>query len=209
MNTWLDNSQMDIETFYRRFRHKPKVRNIEQIHALWLRANERAIQRRKDLHVCINYLVKEISPNNKGEHVIYYYDNVREGEILCRKFSKDSSDDKYYYSRYDVLELKKRSDVLTFILANDKAFEIGDMFNKLDKLCSYRHLRVWQILTERIYEKLREHYKKLNIIPEDVFTIEISGIKYYVNTIEKHNTHGWFKFEMRNICAENDNIKIS
>jgi len=55
---------------------------------------------------------------------------------------------------------------------------------------------VQKIMWELIEDKLRKHFKGLNITPSDIFIIDISDKKYYVELDPQHR-YGYLKFNFK------------
>lgn len=184
------------ELFEWKFKRVPKIWTVEQIHDLWLRAEERGSKKYADSSAYIQEIVKEIPKNERGEHVVYFYH--RRDNSLCKYSLSYHRDWKCYGISQGHVEFSKdkvagRDEKITFLLTNQRAFEMGQRYHELDGMKSNLQYRVKAILWQIIEDKLRDHYKKLDTNPPDVFTINIGDYKYYVKTDEQHR-HGWLKF---------------
>jgi len=207
--------------FEHNFGRKAKVWNIEMVHDLWLKAKERGEARRKDLTDCIEDIVKNVEPfsknyvigflgaEKKGEPIPLRGDNeyrvyYNSGDNTCYyNISKSSLGVGYGYSR-DTVKFGTRDEKLTFLLANQKSFDLGEKMHHLEKLCSNQHYRVKEILNKMIEENLRKRLKEYD--RNDVIVIQISDKSYFVKV---DNSHFPYKsFELLNEFTEETKIKI-
>lgn len=185
--------------FEDKFNRKPKEWSIEQIHALYERAKKRSNKRWKTKSDFIKEIVSKIPKNNKGEHVIYFYNPKDKNNIYQYNF-KYNNDYKSYSIGRDRVEFSKdivagRQEKLDFILSHDDSFELGQKYHDLDKMCSYLEHRVMRILWMLVEDKLRDHFKKTDTLPKSVFIIDIGPKKYYVKIDDQHR-FGYMKFHL-------------
>lgn len=191
--------------FEHNFGRKAKVWTIEMVHDLWLKTKERSEIRRKDLSNCIDEIVNTVEPSGKNykedpEFKVYY----NSGSNICYyNISKSSLGFGYGYSR-DIVKFGTRDEKLTFLLANQKAFDLGQKMNHLSNLCSNQHYRVREILNKMIEENLRKRLKEYD--RNDVITIQISDKSYFVKVDNSHFPYK--KFELLNEVTEETKIKI-
>ena len=191
--------------FENNFGRKAKVWTIEMVHDLWLKTKERGDSRRKDLTDCIHEVVKNVEPFSKNyrddnEYRVYY----NSGDNVCYyNISKSILGFGYGYSR-DIVKFASRDEKLTFLLSNQKAFDLGQKMYRLEKLCSNQHYRVREILNKMIEEKLKKRLKEYD--RNDVIVIQISDKSYFVKV---DNSHFPYKsFELLNEFTEENTIKI-
>lgn len=182
--------------FTKRFKRKMKVWTIDEVHDLWLRACDRAAIRQKEKSDFINEIVKEIPMNDRKEHVVYFYHrNDTSKSVRCYKISWHS-DWKSYGIGQDTVQLKTRDEKLTFILAKDKEFEMGQKYHHLDYMCTALQWRVKEIMWRMVEEKLQKKFKDASYIP-DVFILNIGTKKYFIELDGQHR-YGYCKFHMKN-----------
>ncbi len=191
--------------FEHNFGRKAKVWTIEMVHDLWLKTKERGDARRKDLTDCIEDIVKSVEPFSKNyrgdnEYRVYYNSS---GNTCYYNISKSSLGVGYGYSR-DIVKFGTRDEKLTFLLANQKTFDLGEKMRRLEKLCTNQHYRVREILNKMIEEKLRKRLKEYD--RNDVITIQISDKSYFVKVDNSHFPYK--KFELLNEVTEETKIKI-
>jgi hypothetical protein len=191
--------------FEYKFRRKAKVWTIEMVHDLWLRAKDRGEYRRKDLTDCIDEIVNTIEPTNKNhrqdpEYRVYY----NSGKNICYyNISKSSLGFGYGYSR-DMVKFGTRDEKLTFLLANQTAFDLGEKMRRLEKLCSNQHYRVKDILNKMIEENLRK--KLTDYDRNDVIIVQISDKSYFVKIDSSHFPYK--SFELLNEVTPETTIKL-
>lgn len=180
-----------------KFGRKPKQWSIEMVHDLWCRTLDRSNKRRKDLIDCIDEIVNTITPevNRFGEKEYRVYYNI-ESVVNYYKLSNSQRGLGMSYTR-DLLKFEgnsaqSRDEKLTFILANQKAFELGEKMLRLEKLCSYQHYRVKEILSEMLQDELRKRYKEYD--NRENMIIQISDKSYFVRVDSSHFPYK--KFEL-------------
>jgi hypothetical protein len=197
------------EIFKLRYGRNPKTWTITMLYDLWLRASARSEARRQKLLDYTQHLVKEIPANKDGNHIIYFYsDHWDKNEIYCYKFSKFLYRAKHTYGvSSSQLSLKNRKEVLEFILSNDKAFEIGQEYDRLNRLMSHWHYMVWSVMEKMVAEQLKNHFKELGAYPTETFAVTIAGEKYFINAIDKFG-NGHFEFKICNKFNEIQDIEL-
>jgi hypothetical protein len=192
------------ELFEWKFKRKPKEWTIEQVHSLYLLAKKRSSVRRKDVTDHINKIVSEVpledTPKyvNMSRHIVYFYhrnDDTNSIHMysfqLCNHYGYPPS---YSYGQ-DRVKFTNRDEKLEFLLNSDeKRFELGQKFHELTRMESSLHWRVFGILSHMVEKKLEEIYK--GKYPPRTLIIEISGIKYFIET-ENERGRGGFK-----LCGE-------
>jgi hypothetical protein len=55
-----------------KFGKQPREWSFKELHDLYIRAKERADKRRKEHSDFINKIIKEVQPNERGEHRVYF-----------------------------------------------------------------------------------------------------------------------------------------
>jgi hypothetical protein len=198
------------ELFRYKFKREPKVWKISDVYNLWKQANVRAQKRMQTRQDYIDFLTKKIEPNKQGEIIIYYYSEKsnESTDVSYYKFTKSYHWEGYGCS-HNVLELKSRKEVLDYLLNNDKAFEIGQEYHKLDRLTSRSHYKIWAILSRMVSDNLRAHFKEIGVAPADVFVVEIAGVQYYIQTVNRqYEKNEYYTFEISNVCVPNSEIKL-
>ncbi len=175
-----------------KFGRKPKNWTIEMVHDLWRKAIERSNKRRKEFSDCIDEIVNTVTPEvsriGDKEYRVYY--NTKSGTTYY-KISNSIRGMGYGYSR-ELLKFENRDEKLTFLLSNQEAFELGEKMRRLEKLCSYKHYRVKEILSEMIQDELRERYKEYD--GRENMIVQISDKSYFVR-IDSSN-FPYKKFEL-------------
>ena len=191
--------------FEHNFGRKAKVWTIEMVHDLWLKTKERSEVRRKDLTDCIEDIVKSVEPFSKNyrgdnEYRVYYNSGVN---TCYYNISKSRLGFGYAYSR-DIVKFGTRDEKLTFLLSNQKAFDLGEKMFRLEKLCSNQHYRVKEVLNKMIEEKLRKKLTEYD--RNDVITVQISDRSYFVKVDSSHFPYK--SFELLNEVTTETTIKI-
>ena len=186
--------------FTRKYKRKPKEWSIDQIHDLWVRAKERADKKQLELSNYIKEIAKEIPANEKGGHIVYFYNRHDKSGRIYQYNLNWSNEYKSYMIGSNPVDLKTRDEKLTFILSNDKQFEMGQKFDEIYHNTSRIHYRVREILWRIVEEKLQNKFKDAVNIP-DIFPLQIGNKKYYIALDEQHR-YGWKKFHLKNECDD-------
>jgi hypothetical protein len=182
-----------------KFGRKPKEWTIEMVHDLWVRAKDRSDKKRQDVRNCLDEIIRTVKPFDKNyrgdnEYRVFYTN----GKDTCYYTISKSELGGHGYS-HDILKFKDRDDKLTFLLSNQNAFELGQKFHDLNKLCSYQHGRVGKILSEMLNTYLRNNFKDYGGFNE-VMTIRISNKSYYIKV--DNSSYPYKKFELLNEVTE-------
>lgn len=180
-----------------KFGRKPKQWTIEMVHDLWIRAKIRSDKKRQDVIDCIDEIIKTVKPLDKNyrgddEYRVFY----TSGKNTCYYTVSKSRLGGYGYSN-DILKFKNRDDKLSFLLSNKNAFELGQKFHELTKLCSYQHGRVARILSDMLNTYLRNNFKDYG---NEVMTIKISDKSYYIKA--DSSNYPYKNFELLNEVTE-------
>ncbi len=184
------------DIFFGKFKRKFKDWTIDELHDLWLRTCSRASIRQKEKSDFIDEVVKEIPKNDRGRHIIYFYHrndkkNTHQYEISW------NHDWKGYGISQNRVELKTRDEKLTFILAKQREFELGQKYHHLDYMCTRAQYYVKDILWRMVEEKLQAKFKdSANTIP-DIFILDIGSKKYFIELDSQHR-YGYLRFHMKN-----------
>ena len=187
------------EVFTNRFKRKMKKWTIDEVHDLWLRACDRGSKRYQAKSKQNDKIIKEVTPNERGEYIVYYYPKYDPGHVHRYKFSYHSDWKSYGVSR-DRVEMKTRDEKLTFILSKEKEFELGEEYHRLDNLCSDLQWRVKEVLWRMVEEKLQKKFKDVGSNIPDVFILNIGTKRYFIELDEQHK-YGYSRFHMKNECT--------
>lgn len=193
----------NTEYFKIKFGREPKNWTIEMIHDLYLRALERHNSRQKLVIDCIDRIVNEVKEFEKDKRTIYFNKN---GKIYYRELSRYSQYDSWGIRSADVLKfqnskLEDRNSKIEFLLSNEKAFELGELYESLQGNTKFIHLRVREILSECIQEALRKKFE--GIVAPQILTISIGDKSYYVECSDQHRMNRIYKeFKLLNEVTE-------
>jgi len=184
------------EIFERKFNRKPKSWTVEQLHDLYLRAKERAEKRWDKTQKIMDEIQKEIfSHDNKTK--VYFYQTLR-GETYLRNYEFNWKGLYNKYTSYSIGDpkLNNREERLDFLIANVRAFELGQEFYEsktLDDMAWRTMWKVKDIFWQVLERKLRFLYK--DKVVKETLIIEVSGHKYFVHV---DNGHGYPSFRLQN-----------
>ena len=166
------------DSFKWKFGRDPKKRSISELHALYKRAQERSITKRKQISDLIDRIVKEtplVKKQGENCHTVYFNMNDK---IYKYEFTYRSEYKSWAYSwnslNFEGDTQSKREQKINFFLSNDIAFELGEKFRKLDKGQKNLEYKVKHILIDEISEELRKKFNKVtsfevpNVIPVKV-----------------------------------------
>ena len=182
--------------FELKFGRSPKQWSFKNLYDLYIRAKERSEKRQKDLSKIIKKICDEIEPSSNGRINVFYYhgDNVNYFSI-----NKDI-DYGWSYSTNTVNftndnKVKNREDKIDFLLNNERKFELGEEMYRLERLRSYLHLHVFQIIETSVNEQLCEKFKnvKNHLVPK-VLKVDIGGNLFYV-TLDKDSKNSMSNYK--------------
>lgn len=184
------------EVFERKFNRKPKQWSLEDLHDLYLRAKERAEKRWKLSQSIIDTIQKEIVQfDNKTQ--VYFYQTTRDTTYLRNyEFTWKNKRDKYTSWSIGDPKLNNREERLDFLIANSRAFELGQQFYESKTLedMSWRTMwRVKDIFWQVLERMLRSLYE--SEVVKETLIIEVSGHKYFVHV---DNGYGYPNFRLQN-----------
>jgi hypothetical protein len=193
---WGNNTDL----FRFKFKREPKVWSIEKIHDLYLMALDRH-NKRLDLWIdCVNRVVNETNEFEKDKRKIFF---SKDGKIYQRVLSRYYEYDSWGVGSPELVKfsssstLVDRNEKLEFLLSNEKAFELGELYESLQGNTKHLHLYVKQILSEMVQNKLREKFK--NIDSPEMLTISIAEKRYYVRCDDQtRRSRVYKKFELLN-----------
>ena len=181
-----------------KFKRAPKKWSFKELHDLYIQAKERADKRRKDYSDFIERIIKEVEPNEKGEHRVYF--NRESTYMFCIRKDEDFG---WSYSTCQVSFSKDvvaaREEKIEFILSNQKQFELGEELRRLEKMKSSFDRHVFGIIEEAMDEELRRRYKKVkNYNVPKVIKVDLGGTVYYaaLDRDSRNSGYDWKRFEI-------------
>jgi hypothetical protein len=160
------------DSFEWKFKRKPKLHTISEVHDLYLRAMERSAKKSKEIVDCIAEIVRDIPPtaayNNRynDSYITYFYsDDVLYQYKMTYEESYGSygtSSDRVKFNQGSVEEIRDKK--IHFILNNQRALELGEKYKRLCNANKHYHYTVKEAFELMIVEKLEEKYKKVNSV---------------------------------------------
>ena len=194
----------DSDLFRMKFKREPKVWTIDKVHELYLKVLNRHLIRQKLVIDCINRVANEVQEFEKDKRKIYFN---REGKIYQRELSKNYEYDSWGIRSAEPVKfntdktIHNRNEKLEFLLSNEKAFELGELYESLQGNTKHYHLRVKEILSEMIENKLRTIYKDKE--SPRILTVSIGDKKYYVGCDDQYRYSKIYKkFKLLNEVVE-------
>lgn len=185
------------ELFVKRYKRPLKSWTIDELHDLWMRTCERGAKRRAIKAEQNDKIIKETEADERGQHVVYFYHrNDKSGAVHYYNFSYFRDYKSYGVSQGHV-ELKTRDDKLTFILAKEKEFELGQKYHELDYMCSDLEWKVKSILWNKVETALQKKFKDVGSNIPDVFILQIGTKKYFIELDGQHR-YGYSRFHLKN-----------
>lgn len=168
------------EMFEYRFKRKPRIWTISEVHSLWLETKKINSKRRKEYNQHLNWIVENIKPNNGKGWTLYYSDS---------SFYKLGKDPRFGITRSSGYSESNRESKINSIIIHSETIDIGKKLNHLDKLISRREYVVKSHL-DRLIEKTTMVKKMREDIwggngPRDVF-VRIDG-RLYLYKIEANS----------------------
>ena len=194
------NSKDNIIFFFRiKFNREPKQWSIEDLHNLYLKAKERSEKRQKLLTDCGKRILAELQPEDRdGSRYAYFYrEEYHKKECITSLYRyrvaqvKRRGFDSFSWSTERVDSTASRDDKLSFILANERAFELGEEFKKIQSYRTSYHHYIWNEIWNMAEKKLDKIYKDKEVPT----TIKLKiGDKEYLVVGEDNLHHIKWKF---------------
>lgn len=187
-----------------KFKREPKNWTIESVHDLYIKALDRHTVRQNLVISCIDRIVNEVQEFEKDKRKIYF---TKEGKIYQRELSRMTEYDSWGIRSADLVKFSTNSKIvdrnekLEFLLSNEKAFELGELYESLQGNTKFIHFRVKEILSEMVQESLREKFK--DIESPNILTVKIGDKKYYVECDDQYRRSRIYKkFKLLNEVTE-------
>jgi hypothetical protein len=136
--------------FEYRFKRKPKVWTVHEVHNLWMRAKSRNSKRRKEFDRYLNWITTNVKPNNGKNWIIYYSDT---------SFYELENHYKYGLTHRTGYSKNDRNSKIDSIITQSETIEIGKKLKYLERLIS-RAGSVVKSHLDRLIEKEKD-VKKL------------------------------------------------
>lgn len=192
------------DLFKLKFKREPKVWSIDEVHDLYLKALDRHNKRLKLWIDCVDRIVNETNEFDKDKRKIFF---TKDGKFYQRELSKNHEYDSWGVHSADLVKfsststLVDRNEKLEFLLSNEKAFELGELYESLQGNTKHLHLRVKHIISEMVQDKLRFKFK--NCESPEMLTISIGEKRYYVKCDDQYRRSRIYKkFELLNEVTE-------
>lgn len=194
----------NTDFFKMKFKREPKNWTIESVHDLYIKALDRHTVRQNLVISCIDRIVNEVQEFEKDKRKIYF---TKEGKIYQRELSRMTEYDSWGIRSADLVKFSTNSKIvdrnekLEFLLSNEKAFELGELYESLQGNTKFIHFRVKEILSEMVQESLREKFK--DIESPNILTVKIGDKKYYVECDDQYRRSRIYKkFKLLNEVTE-------
>lgn len=178
-------------------------RDIEDVHALWMRASERSRQRRKVLNDCMKEIIAEIPKSGRDTHIVYF--NRKDSEHLFKYVFSWHEEYKSYGVSNDRADDKTREERLELFTATDRAYELGQKYHDLKKMITNHADIVFRCLWSMVEDILRENVKGC-YCNGALVKFQIADRKYYAQVNDKSNSRMHF-FDFMGECTD-DAIEI-
>jgi hypothetical protein len=192
------------DLFKFKFGRQPRVWTIDEVHDLYLKALDRHNKRLKLWIDCVNRIVNETNEFEKNKRKIFF---TKGGKFYQRVLSKNHDYNSWGVQSADLVKfsldktIHNRNEKLEFLLSNEKAFELGELYESLQGRTKHLHLYVKQILSEMVQDKLRLKFKDCE--SPRILTVTISDKRYYVECDDQHRRSKIYKkFELLNEVTE-------
>lgn len=190
------------DSFEWKFKRKPKLRTISEVHDLYLRAMERSAKKSKEIMDCIAEIVRDIPPtaayNNRynDSYITYFYsDDVLYQYSMRYEESYDSYATSYDRVKFDEGSREEiRDKKIHFILNNQKALELGEKYHRLSAANKYLHYNVREAFEVMIVESLEKKFKDTNAINMSKTIPVIVDNKRYIFMVDPQSYGTYKKF---------------
>lgn len=202
------------DSFEWKFKRKPKLRSIAEVHDLYLRAMERSAKKSKETCDCIEEIVREIPPtgdknSRNGEKFItyFYHDDILYQYNMSYNHSYDSygtSQDRVRFDEGSVEEIRDKK--IHFILNNQKAIELGEKYRRINAANKYLHYTAKHAFEEMVIDELQKLYKDVNAINLPKAIPITVGDKRYIFGVDQQSYGTYKKFIFLGEAAEEINL---
>ena len=190
------------DSFEWKFKRKPKLRTISEVHDLYLRAMERSAKKSKEIMDCIAEIVRDIPPtaayNNRynDSYITYFYsDDVLYQYSMGYEKNYDSYSTSYDRVKFDEGSVEEiRDKKIHFILNNQKALELGEKYKRLSAANKYLHYNVREVFEVMIVEYLEKKFKDTNAINMSKTIPVIVDNKRYIFMVDPRSYGTYKKF---------------
>jgi hypothetical protein len=197
--------------FKERFKRDFKKWTINELYTLYEKTLERSNKRKKDFSDFVEKVINEIKPD-KNKDITLYYEN-EDGTYLY-KFRYDPEYNWSYrneWLKWDNNKSNAREQKLDLLLANQKAFEMGNEMHRLEKLRSSTHRKIFHCISELVNEELNLKFKKVknHNIPE-ILRVNISNNIYFVKLTDhsRSSTNSYKHFQIISMDLNDEIINI-
>jgi hypothetical protein len=187
------------DLFKFKFGREPRFWTLDEVHDLYLKALDRHNERLKLWIDCVDRIVNETDEFEKGKRKIFF---TKEGKFYQRVLSKNTEYDSWGVQSAELVKFSgnsifDRNEKLEFLLSNEKAFELGELYESLQGRTKHLHLYVREILSEIVEDKLRLKFKDCE--SPQMLTISIGNKRYYVKCDDQwRRSRLYKKFELLN-----------
>ena len=204
------------DQFEYKFKRKPKMWSLEQLHDLYLKATERAASRWKDLENIMDVISKEIplydNYPNGSEHIVHF---TQDGVMRMITLKYDSRYGSYSRGIRDIEHPKNRTDKLNYLFTqpSERSIELGEEYRRLEKLQSgaYNSMHLVRgALVNHAQTMLNEKIKGLPPIQvPDSYIVKIGSKEYIFRIDDKYNFYSSYKFIMMNEVTDKCLVSLS
>lgn len=179
-----------------KFGREPRRRTISELHSLYTQAKLRSDKIRNEFRVLIDEIIsktKEVDVRGEKKHIVYF---TEDNTVHKYTFSYRSGFDSWGYSidrlRFEGSVTEKRDELISFILENEIAFELGEKFRKLDTSFLSLEYKVIHVLIQEIREELVNRFKDIHahLVP-NVIPVEVNNQVMIFS--KKSQSYGFYK----------------
>ena len=176
-------NQLHPEPFKWRFKREHRVRSLEELHDIWLRAKARKNGYNKRFWEYLTECAQKVQPDVKGNwksHKIYFY---------------DPNNSLGYSTR--TVEFKTREEKLNYWLMDDENLKMG---NELYRLQRFTRGGTEYIAFEIFFEVLKKELHRINMVTpfkDKIIIVEVGGKKYFISIddrIDIYSSYVSYKF---------------
>lgn len=190
------------DSFERKFKRKPKLRTISEVHDLYIRAMQRSEKKSNETMKCIDEIIREIpttpASNSRYNDLYITYFYVDYVLYQCQMRYEESygsygvSTDRVKFDEGSVEDIREKK--INFLLNNQKALELGEKYIKTSAANKYLHYTVRHCFENMIITHLENKYKDIRTIDmPKAITISVGG-KRYIFSIDNQSWGTYKKF---------------
>lgn len=183
-----------IDSFKYKFKRSPKLRTIQEVHSLYIRAIERSSRKSSELLDCMNEIVENIEPVS-GKYTTYFYnDNILYEYSMSYNSSYESFGVSCDRVRFDIGSIgNMREKKINFVLNSIVSIKLGEKYRRLSNSNRYYHNVVRCAFEDMLITILDERFKDVKSSKMSSIIPIIIDNRRYIFRIDDSSSYGLYK----------------